>query len=505
VTERRTNPARNDSGRPARGPKPCRGRRPGVTLLELVLVVAILGIICAVSAPLIHAGAASFNAAENRVLLTQEARFALAHVATALRQARVVTAATDDGAGAASLSFLAADGTAMTFGNSASATDLVFGPVGTPALLSKNCKALAVACYDTAGQPIGMPITQPAGVATVEARMTVADPKGQLSPAAVSTRASLLRTQPTVIINEIMWSAPAALGGTGHPGEWLELYNASAAPVDVNGWSLWTKDQTVPDVFQADLLYSAGSTVIPPGGYALVTGTDSKLYQEVLTNGDFEASDMTAWKFSSPLKWQRVAGEAYSGAYKLQLKGGVWVTMYQDFKIPSGSLNPRLFVRARMNQGSPATSQLVVRTTDRFTTVLVPVFDGALDGSWVTYVADLSSIVGRDARLEIKTYSPGSTDLMDMDGIGLCTTVAPSHTPGVPHLWTNTNGIGHKLEDLQAFLAQGNVLRDVVVWQNAWGGDGDGTTLSRTSPWAPSTEAASWMPGPYAGTPGAPN
>ena len=484
-----------------------RGRgpgRPGWTVLECVLAVAILGLVCAVSAPLIHAGAASFGIAEDRVLLAQEARFALSHMATALRQARVITAAADDGAGVASLSFLAADGTAMTFGTSTGSTNLVFGPVGAPALLSKNCKALAVRCYDTAGQLLAMPITQPTSVATVEAAVTVAGPKGQFGPAAVSTRASLLRTQPTVIIKEIMWSALGALGGTGHPGEWLELYNPSAAPVDVNGWSLWTKDQAYPDTLQPDLLYSAGSTVIPPGGYALVTGTDSKLYQEVLTNGDFEASDMSPWKFSAS-RWQRVAGAAYSGAHKVQLMGGAWITMYQDFKIPAGALNPRLFVRARMNYGSSAMSRLVVQITNRSTTVLVPVFDGALANSWVTYMADLTSAVGRDARLEIKTYSLGIFDLMDIDGIGLCTTVAPSHTPGVPHLWTNTKGIGDDLGKLQAFLAQGNAVRDVVVWQTAWGGNTDGTTLSRTSPWAPSTEAASWKPGPYAGTPAAPN
>jgi hypothetical protein len=469
-----------------------------------VLTVAILGLVCAVSAPLIHAGAASFGVAEDRVLMTQEARFALSHMARALRQARVVTAATDDGAGVASLSFLAADGTAMTCGTSAGSTNLVFGPVGAPALLSRNCKALAVRCYDAAGQLLAMPITQPTSVATVEAAVTVAGPRGQFSPAAVSTRASLLRTQPTVIINEIMYLAPAALGGSGRAAQWVELYNTSAAPVDMNNWNIWTKDQIIADTFQPDFLYSSGSTVIPPGGYALVTASQSKLYQEQLDNGDFESLDMTPWRFTS-IRWQRVGGGAYSGAHKVQLMGGAWLTMYQDFKIPAGALNPRLFVRARMNYGSSAASRLVVQTTNRSTTVLVPVYDGALADSWVTYMADLTSVVGRDARLEIKTNSPSIFDVMDIDGIGLCTTVVPSHTPGCLHLKTTDKDIGSDLAKRQVFLTQGNTLRDVVAWNTAWGGNADGTTLSRVSPWAPSTEASSWKPGPYAGTPVAPN
>jgi len=492
VTDRQTS-------RRGRGPG-----KPGWTVLECVLTVAILGLVCAVSAPLIHAGAASFGMAEDRVLLAQEARFALSHMATALRQARVITAAADDGAGVASLSFLAADGTAMTFGTSTGSTNLVFGPVGAPALLSKNCKALAVRCYDAAGQLMAMPITQPTSVATVEAAVTVAGPRGQFGPAAVSTRASLLRTQPTVIINEIMYLAPAALGGSGKPAQWVELYNTSAAPVDMSSWNIWTKDQIIADTFQPDFLYSSGSTVIPPGGYALVTAKQSKLYQEQLANGDFEASDMSPWKFSAP-RWQRVADSAYSGSYKCQLKGGAWVTMYQDFKIPSGSLNPRLFVRARMAVGSSAASRLVVQATNRSTTVLVPLYDGAPADSWVTYTADLSSIVNRDARLEIKGYAPETLDLLDVDAIGLCTTVVPSHTPGCLHLKTTDKDIGSDLAKRQVFLTQGNALRDVVAWETAWGGNNDGTTLSRASPWAPSTDASSWKPGPYAGTPVAPN
>jgi len=48
-------------------------------------------------------------------------------------------------------------------------------------------------------------------------------------------------------------------------------------------------------------------------------------------------------------------------------------------------------------------------------------------------------------------------------------------------------------------------LRDAVVFDFTWGGNSDGSTLSRTNPWAPSTEQSSWQSGPYAGTPAMPN
>jgi prepilin-type N-terminal cleavage/methylation domain-containing protein len=480
------------------------GRRKGWSLLECLLVLAIIGIILIVGSPLIRGGTTAFNTAEDRVQMTQEARFALAHVASALRQARVVTAAADDNAGAASLSFLAFDGTPTAFGRQAGTTNLVFGPVAAPALISKKCSALGIRCYDAAGTLIALPIAQPTNVATVEVAMTVSDPRGVWGPAVVTTRAGLLRTQPSVIVNEIMYNASAPLGGGGQAGRWLELFNTASTPVDVGGWSVWSKDQVVPYVIQPDTVYSTGSTVIPPGGHAVLTGRNSKLYQDFLNNGDFETTDMSGWRFTTT-RWVRNSGNAFSGSYKVQITGGLWTTMYQDFKISSGLKNARLFVRAKMQQGTPVQSRCILRTTDRGAVVLVPVFDGALTSEWTTYTADLTSIINRDARLEIKVYSPGVTDTMLVDGTGVVATVLPAHSPDCLHFWTGSNDVADDLSKLQVFLAQGNVLRDAVVWSKTWGGDGDGTTLRRINPWAPSTLASSWGPGPYGGTPGAPN
>jgi type II secretory pathway pseudopilin PulG len=504
VTRQQTKPETITPGRPGGWPKPHGGRRHGWTLLECLLVVAILGTLCAVSVPLIHAGAASFNTAQERILATQEARFALAHAATAIRQARAVTTAADDGAGTASLTFLGSDGTAMTFGRSSGTNNLLFGPVGSTALLSNNCQALSIDCYDSAGQKLALPLASPSGVSTVDLAMTARDPKGRFSPTSVKTRAGLLRNQPTVIINEIFYHGIDALGGTDAKTQWVELYNASSQPVDVNGWYLWTKDQTPADCLQPDSVYSSGSTIIPAGGCAIVTGQTTTLYQDVLKNGDFETTDMAAWRFSL-LKWQRVAGDAYSGSYKIQIRGGAWVTMYQDFKLPSAHIAAKVHTRARLKQGSLASSRLTLRVTDRGATVLVPIYDGPATAGWTTYSASATPVINRDARLELKVYSSGVNDLMDIDAVCVFGTTFPAHSLDSQHIWVDDDQVGKDLKTLQVFFVQGNAVRDVVAWSKTWGGDGDGTSLSRVSPYAPSTEQTSWRPGPYGGTPGAPN
>jgi hypothetical protein len=315
---------------------------------------------------------------------------------------------------------------------------------------------------------------------------------------------SLQRTPPKVVINEIMYAPPSELG-TAAKNQWVELCNASSTPVDVAGWYLWTAGQPTRDILQPDALYSTGSTVLAPGQFAIVTDTDSELYREVLSNGDFESSDLHAWWCDRPT-WFWGFGGAYSGSCKVFTSGGpTMTTLYQDFKIPPGYQRPRLLVRARMAVGSAPSSRLIVRITDRQTTVYVSVFDGKLSSAWVTYAADLTSVVNLNARLEIKVSSASTWDSIYIDATALFSSRLPTHQLDCLHIWVKDNTLGSDLSQGQVFLAEGNALRDAVVWDNSWGGNGDGSTLSRTNPWAPSTEQSSWRSGPYGGTPATAN
>jgi hypothetical protein len=463
-----------------------------------------MGILAAAAAPMIRSGSTAYAGASPLMLRSQEAGMALAHVSTALRQAQAVTAASDNGAGAASLTFLRGDGTAMVLNRQAGSNSLQYGPTGATAVLSGDCTALAIKCYTAGGTLIPLPLASPTGVGLVEISVTVVDPEGRGSPATYTTRAAIRHAPAQVIVNEIMYDPPWSLGGSGH-NQWVELYNASSQPIDAGGWLLWTQGQTTPDVLQVDALYcSAGTTIIPPGGCAIVTDRNSELYHECLANGDFESSNLSSWQFNL-FTYSRVTGDTVSGDYKLQVVGGWTTTMYQNFQTPGGYFNPRLRLRAKLRTGNPGTSTLKIQVTDQWNNVISTLYNGHFSAAWTEYSYDLSSFANQDLRLRVTLSSPYGSDLMNIDAITIYASRLPTLPYDCQHLWVNDNSIGNDLTTGKFFLSNGTSLRDVVVFSRAWGGNNDGSTLSRVTPWAPSTEAASWDPGPYGGTPGLPN
>ncbi|MBZ4377423.1 lamin tail domain-containing protein [Corallococcus sp. AS-1-6] len=70
------------------------------------------------------------------------------------------------------------------------------------------------------------------------------------------------RTEPRVIVNELLANEPALPGGTAH--EFVELYNAGTAPVDLSGWTLW-------DALNPQHVFAAG-TVLHPGRPLVIFG-----------------------------------------------------------------------------------------------------------------------------------------------------------------------------------------------------------------------------------------
>ncbi len=66
----------------------------------------------------------------------------------------------------------------------------------------------------------------------------------------------------SIVINEIMYQhAPRFLpsGSTPNPEEWIELYNRSAAPVDLSGWQL-----------RGGIAFDFAATTLPPGGFLVI-------------------------------------------------------------------------------------------------------------------------------------------------------------------------------------------------------------------------------------------
>ena len=462
--------------------------------MECILVAAIMAIIFAAIAPLLHSATLSYNATDSRVGLAQEARFALAHAAASLRQARAVTAASDDGNGAAGLVFLADDGTTMVLSRAAGSGDLLFGPAASPARLSRNCGGLAVRCYQADGSALASPLAAPGDAASVEAAVTVTDPDGRTPPLVFTTRATLARTRPTVVINEVMYEVPASYGSPA-THQWVELYNPTDSPVDVAGWLIWTKDEVTPDVLEADVAHG-GTSVIPPGGYAVVTDRDTALYAECLTNGGFE-SGFSGWGSDTYSK-EISTTDPVEGANRAEIYWHTWARLWRYCDVPAGGNVTFSFWERR--HPDTVGGQIIAQISGNGFSVTC--YNGPASDDWTFHSVDASIVAGASAKVYMKFCPSGTDGRGCYDAISVVWSPVPARAA---RLRVNDNSIGRDLESRVLYLGQGSVLHDAVAWESSWDGDLDGSTLSRTSPYAPSTEASSWTGGPYGGTPGAAN
>ena len=74
-------------------------------------------------------------------------------------------------------------------------------------------------------------------------------------------------------INEVMYFPVE----NDHYNEWIELFNPTSFPIDVNNWTLY--DGQEEDIIIGDSDHGDGSTVIAPGGYAIITDHGTKVYE----------------------------------------------------------------------------------------------------------------------------------------------------------------------------------------------------------------------------------
>ena len=462
--------------------------------MECILVAAIMAIVFAAIAPLLHSATLSYNATDSRVGLAQEARFALAHAAASLRQARAVTAASDDGNGAAGLVFLADDGTTMVLSRAAGSGDLLFGPAASPARLSRNCGGLAIRCYQADGSALASPLTDPGAVASVEVALTVTDPDGRTPPLVFTTRATLARPRPTIVINEVMYKPPAAIGPKDK-FQWVELHNTTSQPIDVAGWYLWTKKKDEIDTLEADTAHG-GTSVIPAGGYAVVTDRDTALYGECLTNGGFE-SGFSGWG-SDTYDKTVTSTDPVEGSKRAEIYWHTWARLWKYCDVPAGGSVAFSFWERR--HPDTVGGQIFAQISGNGFSVTC--YSGPASDDWTFHCVDAGIVAGASAKVYLK-FCPSGTG-----GRGCYDAVSVVWSPvsaSAAKLRVNDNAIGDDLEDEQVYLSQGQRVHDAVVFRKEWAGDGDGSTLSRTSPYAPATEQATWAPGPYGGTPGAAN
>jgi phosphatidylserine/phosphatidylglycerophosphate/cardiolipin synthase-like enzyme len=77
----------------------------------------------------------------------------------------------------------------------------------------------------------------------------------------------------TLLINEVMLH-PLENENTN---EWIELYNPTSEPLDVAGWMIADEKET--DSILADTENGDGTTIIPPGSYAIITDKGTTIFE----------------------------------------------------------------------------------------------------------------------------------------------------------------------------------------------------------------------------------
>jgi len=75
-----------------------------------------------------------------------------------------------------------------------------------------------------------------------------------------------------LLINEVMYDPTQK----DNFNEWIELYNPTNNPVDVDGWRI--VDNNEEDLIEGDDVNGNGTTIIPPHGYAIITDSNTLVY-----------------------------------------------------------------------------------------------------------------------------------------------------------------------------------------------------------------------------------
>jgi hypothetical protein len=114
---------------------------------------------------------------------------------------------------------------------------------------------------------------------------------------------------------------------------------------------------------------------------------------------------------------------------------------------------------------------------------------------------NVAAYAGQTVRIYFSTNKSTSGGALLLDDVSVAASYVNINAVrlGVPD-----NKIGNGLANNTDTVAivNGSSTVDSVTYVNTWGGDGDGTSLSRISPQGPSNQQSNWKSGPQRGTPG---
>lgn len=259
----------------------------------------------------------------------------------------------------------------------------------------------------------------------------------------------------------------------------------------------------------ADLLISHpqfgnGSLTIPVNGYAVVVAATTNVYTELITNGGFEASNISAWIRNPTSSWSRTSGDAHGGTRKLESTVSGATSVYQQITVPSSGFNSCLFLFWEKTTAPVAQTQITATIRNTSDVILATGYSGQMNSSWTPHTMNITAFAGQTIRIYFATNKATSSGSLMLDDVSVATSYVNINAVrlGVPDDKIG-NGIANTT-DTVAIVSGGSTI-DSVTFVNSWGGNGDGTSLSRIDPWGPSNQQSNWTSGPVNGTPGATN
>lgn len=467
----------------------------GVTLVEMILVVALIAGLMAAITPAIRAVNMGWQSGERRLETVQNARITMDETVRALRQARRLSAVSDPGSSSGHIEFYDRDDVLQRLDLDGASGLTRLGPVGGQSLLAGPVSALQFSCYDASNTLIAGPVPTHE-VRSVAISVTATDAGKRVPPYTLRSKVTM-RRDAAVAVNEIMYNALSWFQDTRY--EWVELCNLSDRVFDLDGWKLTSRtNKNNPDILSGDLRFGSGNTLLPVGGYAVITSGNTLVHTEMLWNRGFE-SNSWMWFWPRSHGWFRSNQNAHEGNRKLVRNGSGWI--YQTTYIPYFSRSSFFTFWERSPSNKPEKQRLIVTIRSLGWSVLATVYDGPMHSGWTRHYIDLTPYKGRFVRVWIETVGAGqywiddfslSWSLVDRDAL---------------RIKVDDSRIGGGLNDSWDTISilQGNLAVDVVSFDDAWGGDGNGRSLERISPTGGSSDRANWKQSSLWGSPGRKN
>jgi Tfp pilus assembly protein PilV len=476
--------------------------RRAFTLIEVILASVMAAIVVTALIGVVYSNYKNWKLGSRRSALLQDGRAVLEQMTRILRQSKGFIAVSSPADQAGQITFTDVAGTVQQFRRNASTNEIEYGQPASLSALTGSVSSLVFTCYDADANSLAAPV-QVGKIRSVGIAATLVNPDGSLS-FALYDRVFVQEDLPSgIIINEIMYNPSGS--SSDAPGEWVELYNISDSAIDVNGWTIWTGVQSNSDLLISHPQFGDGTTEIPANGYAVITSAIRNFYTELVTNGGFESINISKWIINPGSGWTLASGDTHRGIRKLQSTAIGATSVYQQITVPSSGFNSCLFLFWEKTTAPVGQTQITATIRNTSDVILAAGYNGQMSSNWTCHTMDITAFAGQTIRIYFAANKATSSGTLRLDDVSAAASYVNINAV---RLGVGDDKIGNGLAnngDTAAIVAGGGTTVDSVTYSSSWGGNGNGTSLSRISPEGPSNDANNWTSGPVNGTPGAAN